>query len=305
MDADRGENPGKLPVEVRLAGESDTPQVIELTRQIWGGHDYVPYVWDEWLHDGKGPLVVAESGGQVVGLAKLLEICPGSWWLQGLRTHPELEGRGVATQVHNFLVAWWEQHGAGALRLTTNTDRLPVQRLCEKTGFVRLGEISAFTAPSVDDPARTEHWRPLHPDEAPQALAAVQASPLLTLTHGIMDVGWQWAEPHLSFFQSAAADGLAWQHVSTGRVLNAWFDENWDEEAGKDMVWLMLGATDWPLDELEALLRDLRALAHTKGYVRAGWMAPHQPLVRGALERAGYIPPWDHSMYLYEKRLPG
>jgi hypothetical protein len=43
----------------RPALPKDTPDVIELTRTIWGGEDYVPVVWAEWLEDYEGTLAVA------------------------------------------------------------------------------------------------------------------------------------------------------------------------------------------------------------------------------------------------------
>ena len=63
----------------------DTPDVLELTRWIWGGHDYIHLVWADWLKDTEGLLTVAEYGGHVVGLYKLTRLSPSEWWLEGLR----------------------------------------------------------------------------------------------------------------------------------------------------------------------------------------------------------------------------
>jgi len=48
----------------------DTPAMLEITRTIWDGQDYVPYEWDRWLHDASGCLAVAELSGRVVGLVR-------------------------------------------------------------------------------------------------------------------------------------------------------------------------------------------------------------------------------------------
>ena len=36
-------------VVIRPTLPSDTPDVLEFCKRIWDGHDYIPYVWDEWL----------------------------------------------------------------------------------------------------------------------------------------------------------------------------------------------------------------------------------------------------------------
>ncbi len=46
----------------RPARPSDTDDVLSLTRDIWGGGDYVPHVWRNWLADAEGQLTVAERG---------------------------------------------------------------------------------------------------------------------------------------------------------------------------------------------------------------------------------------------------
>ena len=41
-----------FPVVVcRPALPRDTADVLEFSKFIWNGHDYVKYVWDEWLND--------------------------------------------------------------------------------------------------------------------------------------------------------------------------------------------------------------------------------------------------------------
>ncbi len=95
----------------RPALPADTADVMELTRTIWQGEDYVPAVWAEWLEDCQGWLAVAQYGVHVVGLCKLSRLGAGEWWLQGLRVHPEHEGRGFASRLHDYLMGAWEQAG--------------------------------------------------------------------------------------------------------------------------------------------------------------------------------------------------
>ena len=50
-----------MDVACRPARQSDTVDVMELTRTIWEGEDYVPQVWASWLADRRGRLAVDSS----------------------------------------------------------------------------------------------------------------------------------------------------------------------------------------------------------------------------------------------------
>lgn len=104
----------KLTVVCRPARQSDTQEVMELTSTIWEGDDYVPKVWQDWLADPEGILAVAEHEDRVIGLGKLTLLAPGEWWLEGLRTHPDFEGHGVASHLHEYLLNFWLQNGKGS-----------------------------------------------------------------------------------------------------------------------------------------------------------------------------------------------
>jgi len=111
----------RIKVVCRPARESDTKGVLELTRLIWDGGDYIPSIWKEWLQDKEGRLTVAEWEGRVIGLGKLTRLSPEDWWLEGLRTHPDFEGRGIATQVFYDLLAAWNNEERGKIRLATSS----------------------------------------------------------------------------------------------------------------------------------------------------------------------------------------
>ncbi|HEX7975142.1 MAG TPA: GNAT family N-acetyltransferase, partial [Anaerolineales bacterium] len=203
----------KLDLLCRPATEGDTPAMLELTSTIWDGEDYVPLVWAAWLGDPHGRLAVAEiasgeQAGRVVGLGKLTCLGPSDWWMEGLRTHPQFEGRGVASALHAYLVDAWLRFGGGTLRLATSSKRFAVHHLSERSGFSRIGEFSSFqAAPSEPDRRR---FRALSLPEAPAALDYARRSPSLALSSGLIDLGWQWMAPDLAQVETAARGGMAW-----------------------------------------------------------------------------------------------
>jgi len=287
-----------LDLVCRPARESDTPDMLELTRAIWDGHDYVPQVWTEWLADPQGQLAVAEWQGRVVGLGKLTRLSSRDWWLEGLRTHPELEGRGIAARLHEHLLDLWLQSGAGALRLATASFRLSVQHLCERTGFEKMGEFSDFGASALSGAVET--FRLLSTVELDEALEIAVKSESLAFSNGLMDLSWRWASPSQAFLSEAAELGKAWWWRDRQGLLVLTEDSDDDDDRVYPMVKLLACSNV----AVPALLEDYRRLAALQGFEQARWAAPLHPGLLPLLEAGGFQREWDAAIFIYAKKHP-
>ena len=291
----------QLAVEIRPARESDTADMLEVTRTIFKGQDYVPMEWADWLADAEGALLVAEHQGRVVGLGKLTRLDAQDWWLQGLRVHPEFERRWVATQITEALVAAWQVQGSGAVRLATSSQRIPVHRLCERLGFVQVGEYSVFVAPAIDEnyynPRGLEqNFLPLSANEAEAATAFALKSPSVALASNLMDLCWEWAPPRAIYLQRARERDQAWWWRGGEGLLAVHIDQDEDEP---EQPYLELAACE--IEALRALLLDYRRLAARLGYAQATWNAPLHSDVLPILEAAGFRRGWEHALFVYSK----
>ena len=284
-------------IACRPALPMDTPQVLELAKHIWDGHDYLPYVWEEWLTEPQGLLCVAEYGSRIAGVGKLTLLSPGQWWLEGLRVHPEFEGRGFASHINDYLLGHWLQHGQGFIRLTASSERVKVHQLCAHRGFVKTGEYSVYGAPVVDEPVSS--FTPLLLEEIPRALEFVKQSPVLPLLNGLMDHGWRWGAPSAESLESAVRAGKAWWWQARTGLLT--YDE--DEDDGKKYLALHLIAC--PVEVIAGCLLDFRRLAASQGQADAQWTVPHHPESGRILAEAGFKQVWDEVLYLFEKQHPG
>jgi GNAT superfamily N-acetyltransferase len=282
-------------VLIRPVRREDTPDALEITRHIWDGDDYVPQVWQEWLQDPRGCLLVAEIQGRVVGFVKLSESTPEDWWLQGLRVHPDFEGQGIASRLHDALLGYWLENGRGALRLSTHFERYQVHHLCERTGFRKIGEYTYFQAPALNDAA--PDFRALTPDLADDALVYAQNSPLKELVGVYMDLGWEWMPPRLAKVTAAVQRNQAfWWQSRQGLLL---FNQETEEDEQGPIPYIELVACQ--PEELVDLLLDYRRLAGERGYARAGMSLPLGPKLLQKLTAAGFERAWDGSVYLFEK----
>ena len=64
---------------------TDRLRVVELTRDVWGGHDYVPRVFDDWVSEAGAAFQAIELEGVVVGVQRLRPYSSGLVWYEGLR----------------------------------------------------------------------------------------------------------------------------------------------------------------------------------------------------------------------------
>jgi GNAT superfamily N-acetyltransferase len=284
----------RITVRIRPAATGDTPQVMELLSHIWEGQDYVPALWDKWLQDPEGRLVVAEYQERIAGLGRLARLSPDEWWLQGLRVHPDFEGRGVASQLHDYLVNDWRINFGGTLRLSTASTRYSVHHLCERTGFQKVAEISVFRAPAEPpDSLVPLPFQPLDPQDAPVGLAFIQNSPLFELQLGLWSLGWEWLRPTLNLLQEAVQRRHAWWWRNRQGLLVILLDE--EDEIPVPFIQHL----SCPLEDLVACLQDYRRLAGHLGYALAAWEVPLLPSLLDALAQAGFQRTWDGAIFLY------
>jgi GNAT superfamily N-acetyltransferase len=278
----------------RPALAKDTQAVMELSSHIWDGGDYIPLVWEDWMADPDGLLGVAEMHGRVAGVFKLTKFQEGEWYLEGLRVHPDFQGKGVASHIQDYILETWHQMGSGIIRLTTGSYNVKVHRMCEKNGFKRIAEFIPYRAPILAE--GTRNFVRLEMGEASRAMDFVLWSPAHALSSGLINLGWVYADPQLKHIEEAIKNEHAWWWRDGLGFISIWEDE----EDGEHSPGIQLVAC--PMDELGVLLMDYRRLMGAIGYQTAGWTAPNRPEVITTLENLGFERSWDVSLYIYELR---
>lgn len=77
----------------RRLTHDDYEDIIDISKDIWEGGDYLPSVFHKWVDD-KGIFLggVDMDNNKVVAVAKLSILYDGSGWLEGLRVHTNYRG---------------------------------------------------------------------------------------------------------------------------------------------------------------------------------------------------------------------
>ncbi|MGC8826232.1 MAG: GNAT family N-acetyltransferase [Anaerolineae bacterium] len=173
---------------IRPARPEDKPAVLELTRDIWEGHDYLPRVFDAWVQDPTSHFYVVEVDDTLAGLGRVSFPDPGEAWLEGGRVHPKYQGLGLAGILFAYQMYVVRQSGVHAARFCTASDNAPVHHLAKVHRFRRLADALLWEAPA----GGTFEARLLDAGELPAAWEFIQGSPWYRLTGGLLCEGWVW-----------------------------------------------------------------------------------------------------------------
>jgi GNAT superfamily N-acetyltransferase len=153
---------------------------MEICRDVWDGHDYIPRVFDEWLADAGAAFQAAEVDGVVVGLQRLRPYAQGLVWYEGLRVASTHRRQGLAREMLASAITEAKEQRFREMRLGTgNPDAVP---LFESQGFHRLVDVRWWRANRLEggEPARMPD-----PSEARKVWPAVEKSPGIDLYHGV------------------------------------------------------------------------------------------------------------------------
>ncbi len=129
---------------VRRARVSDRAPLMAFLKGIWGGHDYIPYVWDEWVKDRVNPMFVVEVDGTPVGMNRLRFLEDGSAWFEGVRVHPAQRGKGLATMLGENSMRVAKKRGATEFKLTSGSRNKAAHRQIARLGFVEVARFSIY-----------------------------------------------------------------------------------------------------------------------------------------------------------------
>jgi GNAT superfamily N-acetyltransferase len=259
---------------MRPVRPADRERVVEIVKDLWGGHDYIPEVFDDWVADAASAFEALEVDGVVVGLQRLRPYAPGLVWYEGLRVAPSHRRQGLARAMLESAIAEAKEQGHGEMRLgTANPEAVS---LFESAGFKRLVDVRWWTGLRIEggDSARMPD-----PAEAEKLWPAITKSPGLELYHGVnADFG---GAHDLGAVELARLAGLGMLRVGPGGRAVAGLRQPWGESLAVSFIAGAGGA-------LRELLLALRFEADADGAPRVSIAVPRDHPAADDLRASGY-----------------
>lgn len=289
-------------IVIRPARAADKAAVNALSAHIWEGEDYVPYAFPDWVADSAGEFSVAYEGDKLVGFAKLSQLGPGEWWMEGLRVHPEQRGRGIARRLHHHLLDQADELGPGILRFATNGKNTAVHHLAESTGFSHICSYTGATIPASESGAGLEQLRPATVAEEAAVRTWLDQSAYFRAAHGLYEEHWTWLElaPRLS--RLLAAGHVHWWQPDAqpeGVIIIDPTTEGEEEERP-----LRLSYLDAPAAALPLLTHALVALATSGSWPTVTSRPLALEEICDAYGEAGWEVK-DYQLWIFERPLAG
>jgi GNAT superfamily N-acetyltransferase len=283
----------------RPAIERDYPDIAEFCKGIWEGGDYVPEVWHHWFNDPNGLLATAEYDGRAIGCAKLTLLAEGQWWLEGFRVAPPYQGLKVGSSIHNYMSDWWQGHCDGTVRLMTSAKNIHVHHLCDKTGYTKAHEVCGCVANPIDEV--TNNFSPAV--ETSEMASVATQTESIQLTDHFIDLGWRVCKLDEQVIAKYSGDKADFAHTfywwkDKQGLFSAWEDEDDDKRR------LGIGVLACALDDMSALLMDVRRFAAHKKFDEVFQIMFDFPQSASQLEAAGFTKHWEHNAFVFEKQHP-
>ncbi|HXW36327.1 MAG TPA: GNAT family N-acetyltransferase [Nitrososphaerales archaeon] len=133
-----------MKIEIRRAKASDKEPLMSFIKDVWGGTDYIPEVWDDWLRSKDGVMNVMTVDGVPMGMNRMRFMEDGSAWLEGVRIHPDYRGRGLASRLGRASMKEARSKGVERFRLATGSRNRAAQRQIAKMGFIETARLACF-----------------------------------------------------------------------------------------------------------------------------------------------------------------
>jgi ribosomal protein S18 acetylase RimI-like enzyme len=293
-------------IEARPAREDDREAVLAFCARTWDDGDYIQYVWEDWLHDTDGALLVATLAGRPVGLAHLRMMSADEAWIEGVRVDAEVRRRGVARVLISRTLVTAHERGATVARYFTSSDNVASQQLFDRFGFTRVAEVLHFTAEPLGADEREGEEIALTraaEEDAERIWEWLERSNLAPLNGGLEIHEWA---------AQALTESRLREHLAAGRV---WTLDDLGSLAALAVVERVEGETDNPNDppilsvwycdgSADALGRmgvALRALATKQNLSPVALWLPDLLMLRDAMDGAGFSA--HEPMWVYSREL--
>jgi GNAT superfamily N-acetyltransferase len=238
-----------------------------MSTHIWGGHDYMPLVWDRWLAEKSGALLTVTVDGRPVGTSKVSLLAPGEVWLEGLRLHPDYHGLGLSKRIHRATFREAAKLDPRTVRYSTWIGNEASRRIAEKNDFWQIAR-AGWMWGKIRKRSSVRGRRAAAGD-LDTVVRFVRRSSCYEATSGVAGVGWTFPALTRRRIKHLLSLGrvIVFPRRGTFRAV-AMFD------IGKIDDDICLGFVDGPDEDITVLAKDILRIAADTGRDEASAMLP-------------------------------
>lgn len=289
-------------LQVRPADSTDRDAVLAFVEP----GDYLADVWEAWLHDARGVLLVGVLAGRPVAVFHVRLLTDDEAWLEGLRVDPAYRRQGIGRVMTSRALGSARALGAQVARLFAELRNDAARALFERFSFSHVADLLRFEAPPLDEPPTGmlpgTALRLARADDFERIWEQLEQSNLLPLTGGLEIDDWSaraLSEPLLRAYL-AAEDVALLEEWGTIQALAVAVPT--PARAGAPGT-LEVRYLDGLADAIGRTGVLLRRQAAERGLARVGLWLPDLLILRDAMDGAGFTRVTEAPMAVYERDL--
>lgn len=124
----------------RKLKRKDIPQILEISKEIWEGEDYIPNVIEAWLEEDNSynyGAFLDEEMNNLVGFGRVKILSKSLVWLEGGRVKKDQQKRGIGEKLMKHALEYAKKIGAKKAQYDTSSQNYGSLALADRLGFVR------------------------------------------------------------------------------------------------------------------------------------------------------------------------
>ena len=203
---------------IRPVRPSDLESILEISKQTWGGFDYLPNVIGEWLKNSDSHTYGLEADKKLVALANLRVIEGGkTGWMEGLRVHTDYRGKGFASLLTEYVIDKGKKQKVDRLRYTTGSDNEASLKLASKHGFSQILEMGVFWHPNLKVESPSIFYPSARKQDPPKVYTLLQENPSL-IPNNTLVYDWKALDISLQSLTTIAKTHRLYAALKKGRI---------------------------------------------------------------------------------------
>ena len=277
-------------IQVRPARPQDKEAILSFCRNTFSWGDYIPDVWDKWLADQTGQIVVGVVDDQPVAMLHVALLENGVAWMEGMRVHPDSRRQGLGSALDAGGREYARAHGNGIVRLATSSKNIPAQNTLRTQGYSRVAQFNSWTAaPTHGEPIQTRIGTE---DDLAETLAVWRQSEIRGQSYALLpDPYWHWTDLTAARLREQIAAAQV-RLLPGGFALCSAFDQEKEFH-----VHALVGDPE----TVRQLALGARMEAGYRGFEQLEAMVADEMRYNASLSNAGYI--LEGAMLIYEQTL--
>lgn len=290
-------------IQIRQARAQDREAVLAFCAHTWEWGDYIENVWETWLDDPAGLLLVALHEDRPVGLLHMQMLSETEAWQEGMRVDPAYRQQGIAHQLTLEASAEAMRRGATTVRLLTESKNYASIHLVEQAHSRQVGAFALYTAlPVTSVPQHNAGLDELSlatSEDLNEIVDYLNASSLFPSVGGLY---------YEDFIGYRISDTLLAEKIQAGQI---YLLRRWDRLDGLTIAapredwrgkYLFIGYVDGTTESISLIAYTLRHKLPELGLEQVRAAVPDLMMVRDAFSGAEYE--WDGHIFLtYERSL--